>query len=83
MLDPIRDFPWLRAGYEEGIEKGIEKGMAIGMAKSLLSFLAARNIAVDGKLRERIIECQDASLLSVWITRAATAKTADEVVGNN
>ena len=25
MLDPIRDFPWLRAGYEEGIEKGIEK----------------------------------------------------------
>jgi hypothetical protein len=83
MLDPIRDFPWLRAGYEEGIEKGIEKGMATGMAKSLLSFLAARNIPVDSKLRDRIIGCQDESLLNVWIARAATAKTAGEVVGDN
>lgn len=83
MLDPIRDFPWLRAGYEEGIEKGIEKGMATGMAKSLLSFLAARNIPVDGPLRERIISCQDESLLNVWIARAATAKTAAEVVGSH
>jgi len=83
MLDPIRDFPWLRAGYEEGIEKGIEKGTATGMAKSLLGFLAARNIEVDSKLRERIIGCQDESLLNVWIARAATAKTVDEVVGIN
>lgn len=87
MLDPIRDFPWLRAGYEEGIEKGVQKGieqgMATGMAKGLLGFLAARNIQVDGKLRERILSCQDESLLNVWIARAATAKTAAEVIGDN
>ena len=49
----------------------------------LLSFLAARNIPVDGPLRERIISCQDESLLNVWIARAATAKTAAEVVGSH
>ncbi|MFO0579917.1 MAG: hypothetical protein U1A78_38590 [Polyangia bacterium] len=75
MLDPIRDFPWLRHGYEQG--------MATGMAQSVLAFLAARNITVDDKLREKILSCQDPARLNEWIARAATATTASEVVGDN
>lgn len=83
MLDPIRDFPWLRAGYEEGIEKGIEKGRAVGIAESVLAFLSARNIPVDPRARARILGCQDRTQLDRWIARAATAQSADEVLGDN
>lgn len=83
MLDPIRDFPWLRAGYEQGVEKGMATGIATGMAQSVLAVLAARNILIDDKLRETILACQDASRLNQWIKRATTAKTAAEVVGDN
>ena len=75
MLDPIRDFPWLRAGYEEG--------MATGMAKSVLAVLAARSIPVDSCLRDRILACHDEAVLNQWLARAATAQTAAEVVGSN
>ncbi len=79
MLDPIRDFPWLRAGYEEGIEKG----KTAGIAESVLAFLSARNIPVDPRVRARILSCQDRTLLDRWIARAATAQSADEVLGDN
>ena len=76
MLDPIRDFPWLRHGYEQGIEKGIEKGMA----ESVLAFLAARNIDVDEVLRQKILSCHDQTRLRQWIVRSATARSAAEVI---
>ena len=79
MLDPIRDFPWLRAGYEEGIEKG----KTAGIAESVLAFLSARNIPVDPRVRARILGCQDRTQLDRWIARAATAQSADEVLGDN
>lgn len=79
MLDPIRDFPWLRAGYEEGIEKG----KTVGVAESVLAVLAARNLTVDARLRERISGCQDPKLLSRWLSRAATVSSADDVLGDN
>ena len=75
MLDPIRDFPWLRHGYEQGIEKG--------MAESVLGFLAARNIAVDDIVRQKILNCQDQAKLKKWIARSATAATAAEVISDN
>jgi hypothetical protein len=88
MLDPIRDFPWLRHGYEQGIAQGIEKGMAKGIAKgiekgmaeSVLAVLAARQVAVDSALRQQILSCQDRARLKLWLTHAATASTAAEVV---
>lgn len=83
MLDPIRDFPWLRHGYEQGIEKGLEQGIASGMAQSVLTFLAARHIAVGDELREKILGCQAQARLNQWITRAATATTATEVIDDN
>ena len=79
MLDPIRDFPWLRHGYEQGKDEGVTEGMA----KSILTLLSGRNIAVDDILRQRILKCQDQEQLGRWLVRAATAQTAVEVVSDN
>jgi hypothetical protein len=84
MLDPIRDFPWLRGAYEDGIEKGMEQGKAAGvsegMAASILTVLASRGVVVDDILRQRILKCQDQDRLHRWLLRAGTAATASEVV---
>jgi hypothetical protein len=92
MLDPIRDFPWLRGAYEDGIEKGLEQGIekgiekgkaagvSEGIADSILTVLASRGVAVDDILRQRILKCQDQERLRSWLIRAATVKTATEVV---
>lgn len=84
MLDPIRDFPWLRHGYEQGIEKGIEKGIAQGIekgiAESVLAVLAARQIPIDAVLRKKILGCQSKARLKKWLTRAATATTAADLL---
>ena len=75
MLDPIRDFPWLRAGYKEGL--------ATGKAASVLAVLAARRLPIEARVRDRIMACQDQVVLDRWIARAATAQSADEVLGDN
>lgn len=79
MLDPIRDFPWLRHGYEQGVEKGITEGMA----SSVLTVLVGRGLVVDEITRQRILRCQDQVKLQGWLVRAATAASAAEVIGKD
>ena len=80
MLDPIRDFPWLREAYQEALEKGKVEGVAEGLAEGILTVLSGRGIIVDDILRQRILKCQDPEHLRSWLVRAATVKTASEVV---
>lgn len=83
MLDPLRDFPWLRGAYEDGKVEGKAEGVAEGMAHGVLTVLAGRGIAIDDILRQRILKCQDQERLSRWLVRAARVKTAAEVVREN
>jgi hypothetical protein len=55
------------------------KGKAEGEADALLTVLAARGIAVSDSIRERISGCRDLPLLKAWLTKAVTARTADEL----
>ena len=55
------------------------KAKAEGEADALLTVLAARGIAVSDSIRERIIGCRDLPQLKMWITKAVTANTADEL----
>jgi hypothetical protein len=55
------------------------EGKAEGEADALLTVLAARGIAVSDSIRERITGCRDLPQLKAWITKAVTAKTADEL----
>ncbi|MFF3172867.1 hypothetical protein ACFVQ0_09605 [Streptomyces sp. NPDC057900] len=56
-----------------------DEGRAQGMEKSLLLILQARGIAVTDETREKISTCTDLQLLRRWLTRAATATTAEDV----
>ena len=70
------------AKLAEGEAKGEIKGEARGKAAAILAFLAARGIAVRDEVRTRIEACNDAPTLDLWITRAATAASAEEVIAS-
>ena len=63
----------------QGRVEGKAEGKAEGEADALLTVLAARGIAVSDSIRERIIGCRDLPQLKMWITKAVTANTADEL----
>ncbi len=75
MLDPIRDFPWLRAGYDQGVQHGEARGKAEGV----LMLLSSRNIAVSDVERARILACTDLEALDRWLVCAATAASVAEL----
>jgi hypothetical protein len=62
------------------VAHGEARGRAEGEAKGVLTVLAARGIAVPDELRARILSCSDLAQLDRWLTRAATATSADDVV---
>jgi hypothetical protein len=54
-------------------------GKAEGEARSVLLFLAARNITVSDQVRERITSCADLDQLDRWVQRAATIDTSEQL----
>lgn len=61
------------------IMQGRAEGRAEGEAKAVLAVLAARGIEVADDARARISECTDIAQLDVWIRRAATADSIDDL----
>jgi hypothetical protein len=63
------------------LAEGEARGEARGEAKALLAVLAARGIAVVPEHVHRIDATRDLAQLDVWLARAATARTIEEVFG--
>jgi hypothetical protein len=57
-----------------------ERGEARGEARGVLTVLDARGVQVPEAVREQILACTDLAQLDVWLRRAVTASTADEVI---
>ncbi|MEU3656827.1 hypothetical protein AB0E67_29270 [Streptomyces sp. NPDC032161] len=68
-----------KEGRQEGREEGREEGVAKERALSVLRVLDHRGVAVDEAVRERIGSCRDLRVLDVWVDRAFTVKTTDEL----
>lgn len=68
-------------GRAEGEAKGRAEGEAAGQARAVFALLAARGLPVSDAARQRIEDCKDTEILERWIVRAATAASADAVVG--
>ena len=87
VLDPLRDFPFLRAGYRRGLAKGkaegVAKGLAKGKAESLLTLLDGRGIRMTAAVRKKILACTDLSQLERWFQAALTAQSSADVLANN
>lgn len=80
MIDPLRDFPLVRDGYDRGKVEGKAEGKAEGRAESVLTILQARGLRVSKTLRQQILACSDSSTLERWLKRAVAASTAAEVI---
>lgn len=52
-----------------------------GKAAAILAVLAARGVLVREETRARILGCREAAVLEQWIVRAATASSAEDVLG--
>jgi hypothetical protein len=66
-----------RAAEAEAL--GEARGEARGEAKAVITVLEARGVTVSGEDRERIVGCADPVLLDVWVRRAITAATVDDL----
>jgi hypothetical protein len=62
--------------------QGEASGEAKGEAKAILAVLDARGIEVPDDLREQISTCTDVTRLDTWIRRAATARTAADLLAD-
>jgi hypothetical protein len=69
-----------RGGLTFAVQQGVKRGIDQGKAQSVLLVLQARGVPVNDKVRAQVLGCLDGALLDRWLQRAATAKTADEVV---
>lgn len=49
--------------------------------EAVLSVMRARGLPLDEEVRGRIESCRDEAMLQRWLVRAATAVSADEVIG--
>jgi hypothetical protein len=72
-----------RSWHQKGLDEGLEKGIQRGEARSLLRVLATRGIAVSEAAQQRILSCQDTSLLERWLDRAVTASSLDAVFADD
>jgi flagellar biosynthesis/type III secretory pathway protein FliH len=70
-----------REGLAEGLAEGKREGLAEGKRETLLHLFAARRLAVSEPQRVKIRACTDPGQLDAWIVRAATASTAEDVLG--
>lgn len=85
MQDPYADVPEIFRGMidiwarDKALARSKTEGKAEGRAKSLLQVLEVRGVAVTAEQRERILRCEDEAVHEQWLTRAITARTADEL----
>ncbi|WP_131740267.1 hypothetical protein [Actinomadura roseirufa] len=60
---------------------GEARGEARGEAKMVLKALEARGFEVSEEVRERVLGCADEEQFGVWLTRAISADSVDEIFG--
>jgi predicted transposase YdaD len=70
----------LEQGRREGREEGREEGRHEGLRQALARVLEARAI-LDEAARARIAEESGRETLELWLARAATASTSEDVFG--
>jgi hypothetical protein len=61
------------------LARGEAKGRAEGEAKAIVTFLRARGILVPVETAARIESTTDLARLEVWLSRAATVSSVEEL----
>ena len=71
---------WGEEHFERGRLKGRMEGRSEGRAEDVLRILAARDVPVSNKDRERILSCTDLATLDRWFDRALKATRFSDVI---
>lgn len=69
----------LREGKAKGQAEGRAEGQAQGRAEGVLRILAVRGIAVDERVRTRVLSCKDLDQLGRWFDQALSATSLAEL----
>jgi Arc/MetJ-type ribon-helix-helix transcriptional regulator len=59
--------------------QGLEQGRQEGEMDALLEVLDARGLNVDAEARQRILSCEDLAQLKVWLRKAVTVSSVQEL----
>ncbi len=73
--------PVIVAEVERGEARGEARGALRGRREALRTLLTARGLTCSAEHDARIEACDEAATLDAWITRAATAKSSEDVFG--
>jgi hypothetical protein len=71
--------PFAREHFGRGKAEGRAEGRAEGEADAIFTVLSARRLDISEEARSRITSCEDLEQLQMWLRRAATAKSVDEL----
>lgn len=90
MKDYVFTSPWILEPMETGIRIGRDEGLRLGRdeglklaTRSLINMLRVRNIDVPEQTRQRIVAEQDMQRIELWLERAVTANSLDDVFGES
>jgi hypothetical protein len=61
------------------VAQGLEEGRHEGERAALFEVLDARGLRVDAETRQRILACTDLAQLKVWLRKAVTVESAQEL----
>ena len=81
MLQPLRDFPFVRDAYDNGRTDGKAEGLATGLVNNLFDILELRGFDVSPEVQALIRDCLDPDVLDRWRQRAKKAASLDEIFG--
>jgi hypothetical protein len=70
---------YVAQGREEGRQEGREEGRHEGEQAALFEVLDARGLQVDEGVRQRILACKDLSQLKLWLRKAVSVESAQEL----
>ena len=69
----------IEQGRVEGLAKGHAEGQAEGLRAAVAATMAARGLALSELGRARLAACSEVTVLTTWVTCAATAATEADV----
>jgi hypothetical protein len=70
---------YVAQGRMEGREEGLQEGLQRGEVEALLEVLDARGLEVDAAAREQIMACTELSQIKLWLRKAVTARSVQEL----
>ena len=63
------------------VAQGREEGRQEGELAALMEVLDARGLDVDEVSRQRLLACTDVAQLKIWLRKAVTVKSVQELFG--